>query len=64
MDIIQTLSKIMEIEPKIDYKEQRAGEIGNFVSDTSLIESTFGSKPSTNIEEGLKKTIQWLESNN
>jgi len=64
MDIIKTLSKIMNIDPKIDYQEQRAGEIGNFVSDTSLLESTFGSKPSTSIEEGLEKTIQWLESNN
>ena len=64
IEVIKTLSKIMNIDPKIEYKEQRAGEIGNFVSDTSLIESTFGTKPSTTIEEGLKKTIQWLESNN
>jgi UDP-glucose 4-epimerase len=61
--IIETMSEILGIEPNIDYKPQRPGEIGNFVADTSLFYSTFGSIPKTSVESGLQKTIEWLKQN-
>ena len=39
------------------------GEIGNFVSDPTLLSSTFDSIPSTTVEEGIKQTIEWLKNN-
>lgn len=63
MEVLNHLSKILDIEPKIDFKPPRPGEIGNFVADTVLLNSTFGTTPSTSIEEGLKKTITWLQNN-
>ncbi|MGI0089637.1 MAG: NAD-dependent epimerase/dehydratase family protein, partial [Nitrosopumilaceae archaeon] len=58
--IINIFSKIMKVFPKIDYNPERAGEVGNFVADTELLISTFGTAPKTSVEEGLKKTILWL----
>lgn len=61
--IIQILSDTMNKDPVIEYKSERPGEIGNFVADSSYLEETFGSKPSTNVETGIKKTIEWLQKN-
>lgn len=62
-DVINIISKILKINPKIDFKPERPGEIGNFVADTNHLKSTFGSIPSTPIEDGLKSTISWLQEN-
>jgi dTDP-D-glucose 4,6-dehydratase len=55
------MSQILKIEPKIEFQDPRAGEIGNFVSDTTLLKETFGSTPNTSVEAGLRKTISWLK---
>lgn len=62
MDIVNYFSKILNIKVNIDYQPSRSGEIGNFVADTSLLFSTFGSVPKTSIEGGLQKTIAWLQT--
>ena len=61
MEVLNHISKILGIQPKIDFKSSRPGEIGNFVADTTLLNSVFGMVPNTSIEEGLKKTIKWLK---
>ena len=63
LEVIKIISKIMNISPEIEFKETRPGEIGNFVSDPTLLSSTFGSIPSTTVEEGIKQTIEWLKNN-
>ena len=63
MDLINIMSKKLNITPEIDFKPKRVGEIDNFVADTSLIKNLFGKSPSTNLEIGLTKTIDWLNSN-
>lgn len=63
MDVLNHLSKIINVEPTIDFRSPRPGEIGNFVADTDLLNSTFGMIPDTSIGEGLKKTIAWLKNN-
>ncbi len=60
-EIVDIMAKLTGIEPKIDIKDPRPGEIGNFVSDTSLLAKTFDSIPSTDVTTGLKNTISWLE---
>jgi UDP-glucose 4-epimerase len=62
-EILKHMSTILNIEPKIDSKPPRVGEIGNFVADTTLLNSVFGMIPDTSIQEGLKKTIMWLQNN-
>ena len=63
LEIIKSMSEILNIEPKIEYQPSRPGEIGNFVSDTTLLQNTFGNTPSTNVKIGLQKTIDWLTNN-
>ena len=63
LEIINILSNTMKIKPEIEFKDPRPGEIGNFVADPKLLSSTFGSIPSTIVEDGIKKTVEWLKNN-
>jgi len=61
LEIIKNMSEILKIEPKIEYQPVRSGEIGNFVSDTTLLNKVFGKTPSTDVVKGLTQTIDWLK---
>ena len=63
LEIVQYISKILKIEPIIEYQSVRPGEIGNFVSDIKLLNKTFGNTPSTDVMKGLTQTINWLKNN-
>jgi len=63
LEVIKTLSKIMNIEPTIENKPERLGEIGNFVADTKLLHSKFRDIPKTTLQDGLRDTVSWLNSN-
>ena len=63
LEVIKTLSKIMNIEPTIENKPERLGEIGNFVADTKLLHSKFRDIPKTTLQDGLHDTVSWLNSN-
>ena len=60
-EIIEILTKILEIDTKIDFQPPRLGEIGNFVANTEYLKSTFENIPKTTVEDGLEKTINWLK---
>ena len=62
LDIVKNMSKILKIEPKIEFQSARPGEIGNFVSDTTLLKKTFEEIPSTDVLTGLEQTIDWLKN--
>tara|TARA_Y100001936_G_C16069899_1_gene669782 strand:+ start:1428 stop:2309 length:882 start_codon:yes stop_codon:yes gene_type:complete len=63
IDIVQKISSILSVEPKIKFEPERPGEIGDFVANTDLLLSKFENKPETSIEDGLKQTILWSEKN-
>ena len=63
MEVLDNLSKTLNIKPKIDFKPNRPGEIGNFVADVTLLNSVFNITPQTSLEDGLKRTIAWLKNN-
>lgn len=63
LEIVNNIAEILKIEPKIEYKSERPGEIGNFMADTTLLNETFGVIPSTNVKTGLQKTREWLKNN-
>ena len=64
LEVIKQLSEITGIDPSIEYKPERPGEIGNFVADTKLLSATFGDVPKTLLHDGLTNTVNWLESLN
>ena len=60
-EIIEILTKIIQIEPKIEFQPTRPGEIGNFVADTTQLKSSFDNIPNTTVVDGLKNTLDWLK---
>jgi len=62
LDVVENLSKFLDIKPQIEYKPERPGEISNFVADTNLLKQLFGSVPNTSLEDGLKKTVEWYQN--
>jgi UDP-glucose 4-epimerase len=62
-ELIQALSEITKIEPVLKYESERPGEIGNFVADTTKLETIFKKLPSTNLKNGLTHTISWIKAN-
>jgi len=62
-ELIEVLSDIMHVNPTIEHKPERPGEIGNFVSDTEKLDQVFGTIPKTGIIQGLTETIAWLNEN-
>lgn len=59
-DIVRIASEVLDMEPDIEYKPGREGEIDNFYADTDKLERIFGSKPSTDLKPGIEKTYQWF----
>ena len=62
LDVVENLSKFLDIKPQIEYKPERPGEISNFVANTNLLKQLFGSVPNTSLEDGLKKTVEWYQN--
>lgn len=60
-EVVNFLAKSVNIEAKIDFQAERPGEIGNFVSDTSTLYSVFKKIPNTSLDDGIKKTVDWLK---
>ena len=57
IEVIEKISKLLSVKPKINFQPERTGEIGNFVANTAFLLYEFGFKPETSIENGLKDTI-------
>ena len=62
-EIIDILSKTVDITPEINFQSERPGEIGNFVADISQLKSTFQKIPSTSVETGIQRTVEWFKQN-
>jgi UDP-glucose 4-epimerase len=60
LDIVDLAGRILGKRPKLRFNPPRPGEIGNFVASTDAIKTALGIVPSTPVEEGLKRTFDWL----
>lgn len=61
-EVIQILSRITGKHPIIENKPERPGEIGNFTADITILKSVFGAIPKTDLDEGLQRTVSWLNN--
>ncbi|CDI06481.1 NAD-dependent epimerase/dehydratase family protein [Candidatus Nitrosotenuis uzonensis] len=61
IDVVKIIYELLKQNPSIEKKPQRAGEISNFVADTTLLEQTFGKKPPTSVKFGLAETVDWYK---
>jgi UDP-glucuronate 4-epimerase len=60
MDFIKLIAKKLDKSPKIDYRSPHPADVLETWSDTSKIQS-LGWKPTTDIEEGVTKFIEWYK---
>jgi len=62
LEVINMASEILKIKPQLNFHPAGEGEIDNFVANVELLRNLFGSVPNTSVKEGLKKTFNWLSS--
>lgn len=61
MDFIATLEKHLGIEAKKEFLPMQPGDVYQTYADVSDLERDFGFKPSTTIDEGLKRFVEWFK---
>ena len=57
--LLQTVSSISKNEVKFNRLNSNSNDAKKTMSDSKYIESLIGSKPSTKLEDGIAKTIDW-----
>ena len=57
--LLQTVSSISKNEVKFNRLNSNLNDAKKTMSDSKYIESLIGSKPSTKLEDGIAKTIEW-----
>ena len=60
--LLQTVSSISKNEVKFNRLNSNTNDAKKTMSDSKYIESLIGSKPSTKLEDGIAKTIEWAMS--
>ncbi len=58
-DMIKILEKIMNKKAEINYMPMQKGDVNYTLSDSSLLFELTGYRPSTSIEDGIKKFYEW-----
>ena len=59
--LLQTVSSISKNEVKFNRLNSNTNDAKKTMSDSKYIESLIGSKPSTKLEDGIAKTIEWAK---
>lgn len=61
LDYIQVLEKYLGIEAKKEYLPMQPGDVYQTYADITDLMNDFEFKPSTSIDEGLKKFVEWFK---
>jgi UDP-glucuronate 4-epimerase len=59
MDMIHVLSSALGAEPKMDLLPMQPGDVEATYADVSLAGAKLGFKPTTSIEQGIPKFVEW-----
>ena len=62
MDFIETLEKCLGREAKKEYLPMQPGDVYQTYADVSDLMRDYDFKPSTSIQEGLEKFVEWYRS--
>lgn len=60
-EVIKILEKITGKKANVKYKEKQKGDVKDTHADISKVKKILGYKPKVQIEEGLKKQVEWVE---
>lgn len=63
LEMINTIGKVLNIEPKIDRLPMQPGDVDITYADISKAKKLLGYSPSITFEKGIKKFIEWYKEN-
>ncbi len=61
-DLVKIIFKLVDYEVPIDDKGERKGDVPSLVASSGKIKTELGWQAETNLEEGLKKTIEFFKN--
>jgi UDP-glucuronate 4-epimerase len=59
MAFIETLGRVLGIEPQLEMRPMQPGDVPATFADTSALEAAVGFKPQTPLEVGLRRFVEW-----
>lgn len=60
-EMIETISRVTGIEPRIDRREQQPGDVDRTFADLTRSGAELGYAPSTSFEEGVRRQWEWFK---
>ena len=58
-DLVMMICKMLDYKGKIDYQEQRVADVSRHCADATLLQKLTGYYPATELEDGLRETIDY-----
>jgi UDP-glucuronate 4-epimerase len=62
LEVAEITKKLMQSDSKIILKENRTGEVVKFIANIEKAKYLLNHNPKTNLEEGIKKSVQWFKT--
>jgi len=62
MSMAEYIGETLGIDPEITVEPSRVGEVTHYVADISKARTLLGYDPSTPLEEGIRKAVEWSQS--
>ncbi len=62
LEILEILGRLLDVEPRPEHTEERAGDVRQTWADASAAQRDLGFRASVSFEEGLRRTLDWFEA--
>ena len=62
-EMINTIAKVLEVEPKIKQLPMQPGDVDRTYADISKAKELIGYNPKTSFKEGIEKFVKWYKIN-
>jgi UDP-glucose 4-epimerase len=59
--LVKIITRLLDCDKPIVYKRQRPGDVRRHIADISLAQKLINFKQKIDLEEGMKKTIEWYK---
>lgn len=59
--LIKTISEVSGIQPILEYKDPRPGDVRDSLADINSAKQAFNYNPQVELKEGLKEYYQWAK---
>ena len=61
-EVIESISKIINVKPKISYSKKRLIDVGKNILDSERMRGESGWRARVTVEEGIRKTYAWIKN--